>query len=108
MKLLNRTFSATVLAVAALTAGAGAQAQNNSNYSLYAPGAAYVGLNIGKSNFSLGNGIGLFSSEKRDTVYNIYSGSYFNENLGFEAGYTDFGKVSRAGGTTRAEGFNLS
>jgi OmpA-OmpF porin, OOP family len=110
MNLLNRTFSATVLAVAALTAGSGAQAQSNtsSNYSLYAPGAAYVGLNIGKSNFSLGNGIGRFSSEKRDTVYNIYSGSYFNENLGLEVGYTDFGKVSRAGGTTKAEGFNLS
>jgi OmpA-OmpF porin, OOP family len=108
MKLFNQTLSATILAVAAFTAGGAAQAQSNTNYALYGPGAAYVGLNVGKSDFSLGNGIGLFASEKRDTVYNIYTGSYFNENFGLELGYTNFGKVARAGGTTKAEGFNLS
>lgn len=109
MKLLNRTFSATVLAVAALTAVAGAQAQSNSsNYSLYAPGAGYVGLNVGQSNYSLGNGFGPFSSDKHDTVYNIYTGSFFNENFGAELGYTNFGRISRAGGNTKAEGINLS
>jgi OOP family OmpA-OmpF porin len=110
MKLLNRTFSATVLAVAALTAVAGAQAQSNtpSNYSLYGPGAGYVGLNVGQSNYSLGNGFGPFSSDKHDTVYNIYTGSYFSENFGLELGYTNFGKISRAGGNTKAEGINLS
>lgn len=106
LRSLTRTFSATVLAVAALTAAAGAQAQ--SNYSLYGPGANYVGLNAGKSDFSLGNGIGIFPSDKRDTVYNIYAGSYFNKNFGLELGYTNFGKVARAGGNTKAQGFNLS
>ena len=108
MKLLNRTFSATVLAVAALTAVAGAQAQNNSNYSLYGPSAGYVGLNIGPSDYSLGNGFGPFSSDKHDTVYNIYTGSFFNNNFGLELGYTNFGKIDRAGGTTKAQGINLS
>lgn len=109
MKLLNRTFSATVLAVAALTAMAGAQAQTtNSNYSLYGPGAGYVGLNVGQSNYSLGNGFNLFSSDNNDTAYNIYTGSFFNQNFGAELGYTNFGKVSRAGGSTKAEGINLS
>ena len=106
MKLLNRTFSATVLALAALAAVAGAQAQ--SNYSLYGPGAGYVGLNVGQSNYSLGNGFNLFSSDNHDTAYNIYTGSFFNQNFGAELGYTNFGKVSRAGGTTKAEGINLS
>jgi len=110
MKLLNRTFSAAVFAVAALTVGAGSQAQNNTstNYSLYAPGSGYVGLNIGRSDYSLGNGSNLFSSDDSHTAYNIYSGSYFNENFGVELGYTNFGKIARAGGNTKAEGINLS
>jgi OmpA-OmpF porin, OOP family len=102
-----RTFSATLVAFAALTTSTLAQAQN-SNYSLYAPGASYIGLNAGKSDFSLGSGIGNFTSDKRDTVYSIYAGSYFNPNLGLELGYTNFGKINRAGGTTKAEGANLS
>ncbi len=110
MKLLNRTFSTVVLAIAGITGVAGAQAQSNtsSNYSLYGPGAGYVGLNLGQSDYSLGNGIGPFSSDKHDTVYNIYAGSYFSPNFGLELGYTNFGKIDRAGGRTKAEGFNLS
>ncbi len=107
MRSLTRNFSATVLALAALAAGASAQAQN-SNYSLNAPGASYVGVNVGKSDFSVGNGNGIFSSESKDTAYSIYGGSYFNNNLGMEVGFTDFGKINRAGGTTKAQGFNVS
>ena len=109
MKLFDRTFTAAVLTVAALTAVAGAQAQGtSSNYSLYGPGAGYVGLNIGQSNYSLGNGFNLFSADNHDTAYNIYTGSFFNQNFGAELGYTNFGKVDRAGGSTKAEGINLS
>ncbi|MBG6072763.1 MULTISPECIES: outer membrane beta-barrel protein [unclassified Polaromonas] len=106
MKLFNRSFSAIVLSVAALTAATGVQAQ--SNYALYSPGASYVGLNVGSSNFSLGNGFGPFASDNRDTVYNIYTGTFFTPNFGVEAGYTNFGKIDRAGGNTKAQGFNLS
>ena len=106
MKLFNRSFTAAVLSVAALTAAVGAQAQTN--YSLYTPGAGYVGLNIGSSNYSLGNGIGAFSSDDSDTVYNVYTGTYFTPNFGFEVGYTNFGKIARAGGETKAQGINLS
>lgn len=109
MKLFNRTFTSAVLAVAAMTAVVGAQAQGtSSNYSLYGPGAGYVGLNIGQSNYSLGNGFNLFSADNHDTAYNIYTGSFFNQNFGAELGYTNFGKVDRAGGSTKAEGINLS
>ena len=106
MKLFNRSFSAAVLSIAALMAATSAQAQ--SNYSLYSPGASYVGLNVGSSNFSLGNGFGPFASDNRDTVYNIYTGTFFTPNFGVEAGYTNFGKIDRAGGNTKAQGFNLS
>lgn len=107
MRSLTRNFSATVLTVAALAAGASAQAQS-SNYSLNAPGASYAGVNVGKSDFSVGSGSGIFSSENKDTAYSLYGGSYFNNNLGMELGFTDFGKINRAGGTTKAQGFNLS
>lgn len=106
MKSLNRIFSTTFLAVAALTAGAGAQAQ--SNYALYGPGSGYVGLNAGQSNYSLGNGLSLFSADDHDTAYNIYTGTFFSPNFGLELGYTNFGKIDRAGGRTKAEGINLS
>ncbi|MFZ2295412.1 MAG: outer membrane beta-barrel protein [Polaromonas sp.] len=108
MKLLTRTFSATLLAAAALSAGVSANAQSSSNYSLYGPGNGYIGLNVGQSDYSIPTGTGSFSSDKHDTVYNIYSGSYFNENFGAELGYTNFGKISRAGGETKAYGINLS
>ena len=107
MPALTRTLSTTFLAVVALTASAGAQAQS-SNYSLYAPGASYVGLNAGKSDFSLGRGIAAFPSDNKDTVYSIYAGSYFSSNLGLELGYTNLGKITRAGGKTKANGANLS
>lgn len=119
MQSLTRTFSATVLAVAALAAVTGAQAQStststgtsasaSSSHSFYAPGSRYFGLNIGKSDFSLPNGAGGFPSDNKDTSYNIYGGSYFNNNFGVELGYTDFGKINRGGGQTDAEGINLS
>jgi OOP family OmpA-OmpF porin len=123
MPALTRTFSATVLAVAALAAATGAQAQSSStststgasantsyssNYSFYSPGSRYFGLNIGQSDFSLPSGAGGFGSDNKDTSYNIYGGSFFNNNFGLELGYTDFGKANRAGGQTEAQGINLS
>ena len=106
MKLFDRTFSAAVVSIAALTAVSVAQAQ--SNYALYAPGASYAGLNLGSSNYSLGSGFGPFASKDTDTVYNLYTGTFFIPNFGFELGYTNFGKIDRAGGKTKAEGINLS
>lgn len=114
MKNSKRLLSSLVVAVASLTAVAGARAQSSmsgmsgSGFSMYSPGSSYVGFNVGKSDFSLGNGLGVFPSDQKDTVYNIYGGSYFNPNFGLELGYTDFGKARRGGGDTKAMGFNLS
>lgn len=105
---LNRSFSAALLFVTGLVAGTGAQAQSKADYSIYGAGNTYVGLNIGRSDFAINTGFGGFPSDKRDTVYNIYSGTFFSPNFGLELGYTHFGKIDRAGGTTKAEGVNLS
>lgn len=104
--------SGFVLAVASMTLAAGVQAQTSSNpgmgRGLYAPGASYIGFNAGRSNFkNLGNGTGLFGSNQRDTSYSLSGGTYFNDNFGVELGYSAFGRVARAGGTTDAEGINL-
>jgi len=107
MKRLHRTLCASFVAAAALAGMTGAHAQS-ANYSLYAPGAGYVGLNVGTSDYSLGNGFGPFASDDTDTVYNLYTGTFFTPNFGLELGYTDFGKIERAGGRTKAQGINLS
>ena len=107
--------SLTLIAAASLALAAGAQAQTtstttsaSSSYSMNSPGSRYIGFNVGKSNFKLNNGLGAFPSDSKDTSYSLYGGSYLNPNFGVELGYTDFGRVSRAGGSTRADGVNLS
>lgn len=105
MKKLNVT--RLLLSAAVCTLAMGTQAQSGP-YGLNAPGSSYVELGIGQSDFSLGNGSGLFDSDDGDTSYSIRGGSFFNANVGMEIGYTNFGKINRAGGTTKAEGINLS
>lgn len=114
---MKKTFrhTASLLAVAASFALAGvAQAQSSSNNARtntgfgYGTGGSYVDLNVGESDFSVGNGFNLFSSDERDTAYSAHFGSYFNDILGMEIGYTDFGNIERGGGHTKARGINLS
>ena len=51
LRSMTRNLSTALLAVAALTVAAGAQAQ--SDYSFYGPGASYVGLNAGRSGLAV-------------------------------------------------------
>lgn len=100
----------SLLAVAAsfaLAAGAQAQGTTNKTGSMLAPGASYFDLNAGTSDFSLDN-VPNWSYDDKDTAYSAHIGSYFNENLGMEIGYTDFGTINRAGGDARARGLSLS
>jgi OOP family OmpA-OmpF porin len=111
MKKLNRVMTGLLVAAASMTFVAGAQAQSSmsgNQSSMYVPGSGYVGLSVGKSDFALDNGIGIFSSDQGDTSYGVQAGGYFNNNFGIELGYTDFGTVNRAGGSTTADGVNLS
>lgn len=113
MRKTHRLIFSLIVTAASLAAVTGAQAQSSasgsaSGFSVGAPGNSYIGLGVGKSDFSLGNGIGIFGSDQGDTSYSIHAGSYFSNNFGLELGYTDFGGVNRAGGRTKADGVNLS
>lgn len=105
-RLLTRLLAAAAAALACVTA---AQAQSTStDHTLNPRRASYIGLNVGESDFSVGNGSGIFAAERRDTAYSLYMGNYLTPNFGVEVGYVDFGKIDRAGGRTKAEGINLS
>ena len=111
MKKFHRTAASLIVATAALTLAVGAHAQSNTsakNASAYGTNSAYVDLGVGQSDFSLGNGIGVFGSDQGDTSYSLRGGAYYGANWGLELGYTDFGSVNRAGGRTKADGINIS
>ncbi len=104
----NFSLTSRLLIVAAACAAAlGAQAQSTAP-GMYAPVSSYIDLGVGQSDFSLGNGTGLFGADRRDTAYAIRGGGFSSNNLGAEMGYTDFGSINRAGGSTKAQGINLS
>ena len=100
-------------AAVALTFAGVVQAQSSttpaprSGYSMYVPGSAYVGFNVGQSNLKLNNGNNLFGIDRNKNTYNLYGGSYFNDFIGLEVGYADFGRFNRGGGQTKADAFNL-
>ena len=111
-KSFNRV-SAVALAVAALAGAAGVQAQTSTAnsrgaFAMSDRPVVYFGIGAGQTDYRLGSGSGLFGSDNRSTAYNFSAGSYFTNNLGVEIGYTDFGRINRAGGQTRADGINLS
>lgn len=109
MKKSLRITTALLAVAASFTLAAGAQAQGTTSRtgSMLAPGASYADLNAGTSDFSLGDVTG-WRYDNNDTAYSAHIGSYFNENMGMELGYTDFGTIQRAGGDTRARGLSLS
>jgi hypothetical protein len=83
---------------------------NTAPTGMSSPGSSYIGLSGGPSDFSRVNaGNGLFANDDSDTAYSIMAGNYgYNQNVGVEIGYTNFGQVGRGGGTSKAEGINLS
>ena len=94
----KRVLSTLCVAAAALGAGSAALAQSTSTTSpsspYYAAGNSYVGVNVGRSDFSLNSGTGLFASEQRDNSYNFAAGTYFDRNFGVELGHTHFGNIA--------------
>ena len=113
MKTSRNIISSLLVAAVSLVAVVGAQAQtssnNDNNYSTRNSNNRYLDLNVGTSDFNQNNGSGVYPSDSRYTTYGVHLGAYSdNSNLGLEVGYTDFGRLNRAGGTTRADGFSLS
>lgn len=68
----------------------------------------YFGINLGKPEFNSSCGTGLYSCDDPSTGVSIYTGGLFNDWVGMELGYMNTGKADRAGGTTRAQGVNVS
>ncbi|CAN7293183.1 porin family protein [Acidovorax sp. LjRoot194] len=70
----------------------------------------YIGVNGGRSNYSLSNGPAGFGLSQDDSgnAYKIYAGGFFHRNAGVELGYLNAGTSHRLGGDTKAHGFNLS
>ncbi len=111
MKHSSRHLLSTLcVAAAALCAvSAHAQSSNTGLANLYGRGTSHIGFNVGLTDYKLNDGTGLFGSDNNSTAYNIYAGSYFvDSNIGLEVGYSDFGRVSRAGGHADADGVNIS
>lgn len=111
-KSFNRV-SAVAFAVAALAGAVGAQAQTSTSnprgaFAMSDRPVVYLGIGAGQTDYRLGSGTGRYGSDNRSTAYNFSAGSYFTNNVGVEIGYTDFGRINRAGGQTRADGINLS
>ncbi len=114
MQKIFRPFSASLLAAVAVVAMSSAHAQSSTVQNSGGPFAmngsykGYIGLNAGQTDYRLSNGLGLFSSDNRANAYSLTGGAYFTNNLGVELGYTDFGRINRAGGTSRADAFSVS
>ncbi|MES2978259.1 MAG: outer membrane beta-barrel protein [Pseudomonadota bacterium] len=125
----TRRFSGILLAVAALTMGVAAQAQTSSTGASgsstmsssggffggsqwYRPaGGSYIGFNAGRSDFGGSCGatqIVQLNCDNTGDAYSLYTGGMWNKNFGVELGINDFGRIDRAGGTTKAYGFNIS
>lgn len=102
------TFSVVTLSLLVTTSVQAQTATSAAGYSVMAPGNSYVDLGVGRSEFSLSNGLGGFNADKRDNAYSLRAGSYVNNVFGMEVGYTDFGNINRGGGSTKANGLNLS
>lgn len=104
---------AVVLATAGLAAGA-AHAQTAGSTSMSSRTSwlpytqnGYIGLNLGHPHYSLGCGAA-GSCDNPDLSGNLYVGGNFNNFAGIELGYLHMGNMDRGGGTTRAQGLNVS
>ncbi len=67
----------------------------------------YIGASGGQSKFRT-ECSSLFDCDRKDTGFKIYGGGKFNDLVGLELGYTDFGKIRASGGETNAWAGSLS
>jgi OmpA-OmpF porin, OOP family len=70
-------------------------------------GSQAIGLNIGRSDYGAGCGL-LPGCEDGDRSVRLYGRSMVTDNFGAELGLLDMGRIDLGGGSTRAQGINLS
>ncbi len=102
---------AAALPAHAQSSGSGMRASasaSNHGYSILPyTRSGYVGINLGKPEWSQGCVTG-FGCGDADVVGSIYTGGLINDVIGAELGYINAGPADRNGGRTRAQGVNLS
>ncbi len=102
---------AVALPAAAQDAGSGLRADRGSGATgLWRPepGQRTVGLSLGQSSYRIGCGGGAFACDDSDRSVHAYLRSMHSERWGAELGLVDMGRMDRGGGSTRAQGINLS
>jgi OOP family OmpA-OmpF porin len=71
-------------------------------------GRSYLGLNLGRSRYSLSCGTTDLLCDDSGRSAQLYAGTMIGNFWGVELGYLNMGRIARAGGETRAQGLNLS
>ena len=99
--------------VVAACAATGVQAQTKASQSQrdsFIPYTqqGYLGLSGGRSNYDLNAGPSGLGFDDSDSAWKLTTGGYFHPNAGVELSYLNAGKAHRLGGTTKAQGINLS
>lgn len=69
---------------------------------------SYVGINLGRSRYSVPCGATALNCDRTDSAVQISAGTMLGNFWGVELGYLDMGRIDRGGGSTRAQGLNLS
>ncbi|HUR60377.1 MAG TPA: outer membrane beta-barrel protein [Opitutaceae bacterium] len=67
----------------------------------------YAGVNAGQSKFR-GDCSTLFDCDRKDSAWKVHVGGNFNNLIGVELGYTDFGRMRSFGGESEAQAANVS
>jgi OOP family OmpA-OmpF porin len=111
-QLLDGAAAAVVIAASSMAqaqTGAASAADGAAGRSfLPARGQSYIGLSLGRSRYSAPCGPAAFSCDSTDNSVQISAGSMVGNFWGVELAYLDMGRIGRGGGTTRAQGLNLS
>ena len=94
-------------ALAAGTAGAQSSPALKWGEGSLAPSHGYLGVHLGKSEFEPDCLPGL-SCDDGETAFKLTAGGIASETFSAEIGYLNMGKIDIAGGSQRAQGFNLS
>lgn len=90
-------------------AGAAPRGAGDSTWSLLPyTQRGYMGLNVGRSDYSPGCGIASLSCDRKGTAAKLYTGGMFSQHFGAELGYINLGRAERGGGRTSAQGLNVS
>ena len=101
---MNARFAA---GIAALAAAASASAFAQSDWSTPFSKGPYIGASAGESRFRT-DCADFFTCDRKHSAWKLYTGGHFNDLMGLEFGYTDFGKIKASGGDTKAWAANAS